>query len=99
MTQPSDTTLSLAPGQELTVDLLPYFDSIKEAIEGNKTPKPLSAITTCFVRLGFVYLENGDRWHPGLFERPDPNVLGKYIPLTMDELRDRAKQYRDQHQE
>jgi hypothetical protein len=77
--------LNLLPGQELKVPVAPYYGAMKEALDENG--HPASLITTCWVRLQFFYFADGTRWSPHTFQKPDPNVPGKYVVESPDEFK------------
>lgn len=83
----SDNPLHLLPGQELKVPLAPYYDEIKTIVE---MKRPITSITTLWLRLQFFYFADGTRWAPDNFQKPDPSLPGKYIPITPDEFRGNA---------
>jgi hypothetical protein len=81
--QQSTEILDLSPGQELTIPLSRFMPKIQAALQAGVA----TDVRNCVVRVGIIYFEDGTRWYPDTFERPDPAVPGKYIPMTRDELR------------
>lgn len=77
--------LDLLPGQELKVPLAPYYESLKQDLDAKG--HPIGSITTCWVRLQFFYFADGTRWTPHSFQKPDPNVPGKYVKESPGEFK------------
>jgi hypothetical protein len=75
--------LHLTPNQRLTVPLGPYYEEMKQSVESKGS---IESITTCWIRLQFFYFADGTRWSPSGYQRPDPNTLGKWLPMTRDEF-------------
>jgi hypothetical protein len=83
----SNDPVHLQPGQELKVPLAPYYDEIKTIVD---MKRPITSITSLWLRLQFFYFADGTRWAPDNFQKPDPSLPGKYILITPDEFRGNA---------
>lgn len=81
---PTSQPLHLMPGQELKISLSPYYGEMTTSIERKL---PVSQVTSCWIRLQQFYFADGTRWAPGNFQKPDPNVPGKYLTITPDEFK------------
>ncbi len=72
--------LQLGPGEEMTISLSDYVESIKSA---KRTDVPFSSLTKCSILIWDVYLEDqGLRWAFGMdYLHPDPDSPKGYSGL------------------
>lgn len=84
-TRPATTPLTLLPGGQARISLAPYYDSEIEAPIDAK--QPMSTVTTCVIAPSMIYFTDGTRWNGSFFEKADPSLPGRYVPISLAEFR------------
>jgi hypothetical protein len=80
----TDPQIALLPGQTMEIPLGPRFEHLMDLFEKNGGAP--SKMKVCKIRLSAAYFDDGTKWGPGWFGRPDPTNPGKYIQIMPSEF-------------
>lgn len=75
--------IELKSGTEVTIALDKYYNQIKNDVENVQL---MSNTSVCWIVLSRVYFADKTQWSSGVFYKPDPALLGRYIQMSADEF-------------
>lgn len=76
--------LVLPPGQQLTVSFASQYGEIKKYTE--EAHYPMSTIQKVLLTY-HIFVADGTKWGAGEYLRPDPEVHGRYLPISFSEFK------------
>jgi len=79
----SAEAIVLEPGDELAMPLVSErdYDSIRSLIQDKQ---PLSGVRNCDAWVTTVYFEDGSKWAPANYWRPEEGTPGKYVSIPFE---------------